>query len=838
MKFYQRLLAAVMCAVLAAVSLAPGTFAVSADTLSPEQRTVLAKTFEAVDYSSTSPAALRRKIDSANPLHLVTFYGGESLTSLWAAIPDNQKPFTVILLIPGNVLSREGSLDWLIEQSAVCRESAIPFAVQFVSGETFTEWAMPLAYIEENFCTNPYFMGLNCAELYNAREWRGEADGDMSQYIADAIALMAKHGAYFIWTDTNYFGEDGNILDWIESNNALYSAMKLNSRNVCMMNKESYGDADTYSVMLGLWLAGLIGNWGVSSDWWHWLISGYTSLFGAYDDVCEGEWERICNYPEAMYVESMVFVMSQGGTCFKSEAQYFSVAKNGKRVAGFEYATIPFLNKILDGTFAIPTREQVIRETRAAVVGMGNYPTFNYDFTQSNIYPDTGRYGIIPLLPTNLRPAERALFTKNGVRLIEKNESERYYKKLFIETDDNTYAVNTAGQIYWINNCENTDTLKTANVPTMINGAQSITISAGAHTYALVKEETARLTIHLGNYRTDKAPMVTSMKNADGSATGEAIEKWMTLDASGSPLLDDDTLRTTTVVINTDTAPALVSATGSRNRPFEHTEVFDAEKKTCTVTVRHNGAVDIVMTTKPGRAMLTYETKPEVDNAKNSVTGADYSVLDALVREYRNLDRNMYSPYSYSQFNKVYTLASEMISEGNAPQSEIDSTVAEFNEKSACLVYIGGLRALILALSGTDFESVEGGAGTRLAAAYDAALLELLSPTCYYDGKTSQLQVSEEIKNFDYNSAYTLKKERTLLEKYDTLRAATVGAGINLSAEATSLFPVGTRAEESAKFPTVSVAVAAGVIAALAVAAVLIAVGSKRLRAKKTRTEK
>jgi hypothetical protein len=525
----------------------------------------------------------------------------------------------------------------------------------------------------------------------------------------------------------------------------------------------------------------------------------------------------------------MLMVMSQGGTCFKSEAQYYSVAIKGKRLAGFEYATIPFLDKLIDKTFLIPTREQVLKETRAAVVGMENYPTFNYDTKESNIFPNTGRYGIIPLLPDNLRLEERAVFTQNNIQLVESKENERFYKKLFADFTGNTYAVNTAGQIYWLNNCENSDTEKTATVNTRLNGAKSVTVSAGPHTYVLAREETSLLTFHLGNYRTDKTAMITDMQNADGKAAQDAIEKWMTLGANGKPALDDNALRTTVIVIDTDVLPTVVSVTGGANQTFEHTESFDAGLQKYTVTVKHNGAINLVISTKAGSSVLAYDTKPVADNTRQAVTGADYSALAMLVREYESIDRNVYTPYSYAEFNKAYTMGLMMTLENNFTQEQIDTAAENLRQKSECLVYIGGLRALVLSLSNFDFAGVAGENGTALSAAYDAALLEMLSPTCRYDGKTAQLSVTEDLLKLDYNPNYTIKKAAVLLEKYDTLRSAAVKAGIDLSAGVNGDYPVATRAQ-AVKEGLTKPAIAAIIIIAAAAAAAAVIIIRKRRR--------
>ena len=56
--------------------------------LSTNAREVLLQTFH--DVSSGEKQALRRTIDSENPLNLVSYCGDQPLLTLWAAIPENQ----------------------------------------------------------------------------------------------------------------------------------------------------------------------------------------------------------------------------------------------------------------------------------------------------------------------------------------------------------------------------------------------------------------------------------------------------------------------------------------------------------------------------------------------------------------------------------------------------------------------------------------------------------------------------------------------------------------------------------------------------------------------------
>ena len=120
--------------------------------------------------------------------------------------------------------------------------------------------------------------------------------------------------------------------------------------------------------MQGLWLSGLIGNWGVSSDFWHWKNDGYKSLFGKQDKYVGNEWEQAFSYPENMYVQSMMMAMSRGATCFSQESPNFSISYNGKPIAGFEYAISPLLNRIIEDKIIIPTIDEVYFATSFSLI--------------------------------------------------------------------------------------------------------------------------------------------------------------------------------------------------------------------------------------------------------------------------------------------------------------------------------------------------------------------------------------------------------------------------------------------------------------------------------------
>ena len=143
----------------------------------------------------------------------------------------------------------------------------------------------------------------------------------------------------------------------------------------------------------------------------------------------------------------------------------------------------------------------MLKETPAAVLGRANYPDFHYNLKESNLYPSTGRYRILPLLPSNLRQAERELFTQNGIALIAQKQEQADYDALFPEqAQGDSYAMRIKDQWYFINNLENAQGVKTASMTPLYSNASSFSITAQEHTSAIVTERQDRLSFYLSNY--------------------------------------------------------------------------------------------------------------------------------------------------------------------------------------------------------------------------------------------------------------------------------------------------------------------------------------------------
>lgn len=725
--------------------------------LSYEQRKVLTEAFTPVELNSKKEP--KRVIDNKNPLNLLNYYGDEPVLDLWSSIPDNQKPYTVLLIIPGHTLRPgcDSALQMLIETAQICEDNQIPYAIQNVNGEIAPEERMPIAYLEKEFAQkHQYFYGLNAAELYNSIAWRGEAESNNSQYIIDCISLCAKYGGYFFWTDTNMNYDSGMILEWFETNEAFYSAFKENSKYICLMNKESYGKPSTYSCMQGLWLAGLVGNWGVASDWWHWQVDGdKKSLFGEYDELVDNEWDMIINYPENMYVQSMMLVMSAGGTCFKAEAPNFSTSCNGKRLGGFEYGISPLLDRVISGEISIPSRQEVLDETAVAVVGYNNYPDFNYNENDSNLYPCTGRYGIIPLLPANLRNDETEVFNENHITLVDTEKPQSFYEEYYSDVDSDTYLRRISNQWFFIHCVENERCVKKGTFKPVISSAQQISISADEHTSAIITESKSSVDFYISNYRTDKKQMVREIDNEymQNNRWYNFSKEYLVLDENGNPVGVDDTQQRTTVITVKGTyksgMPQLVlnnstDGKGYQNRPYSYTLDWNQNTNTLTVTFKHNGILDFsVLLDESDKAFTVSKQGGFIPHTKEK-TNASYDELEALVNSVSVEKDHIYNEYSYMKFNHALEKAMVIIDENTYTQKQVDKAVKELKNAYDNLLDLTQYGRILQS-------SLSSSLNDEQATAFDKLLREALSNRIYVDGRSQELNYRYYYQQIDYN---------------------------------------------------------------------------------------
>lgn len=578
----------------------------------------------------------RHEISHLAPLYLHNFYREPSqpqntIEQLWAQVPSDLKPYSAILLLAGHLIKTDASTKQWIEQSvAECARLGIKCVVQCVNGETKVSEHIEISYLDGLLSAYSNIIGFNAAELYNSilNFGYGEVEGNHSSYLAEIINLVAARGAYFIWSDTNLlrWGEDnvngyprGTISNWIEQNSALLTAMRTNPTSVIMINKESFGDADTDALMLGLWLTGYIHAWGSSSDWWHWGLRGYGRLFTGSGTQ---SWKHITQYPDAMTAQSMFRVASMGGCVFNSEASWFTNSVYGKRLCTYQYAIISLLREFISRRVHIPSKAEVLAEVPVTYEGAENYRAYNLDWAGSNLFPSHGRYGIIPEIPHGVvgQPPFTWVFNSQQPR----SKFDEIFTSKVIST--NTCMIRTAFTWYWMNYKENSLYQATTTFKPLNSKAQ-FTISATNHTYAAFSDNTNRLQVYVNNYRVNKDELATDTlygtapsQDFTKDQTYRYINEYLTVqrDSSGNVVTNGSggVLTATGRVLNDRTSrdvrntvftvvgtwkggkPNVVFQPGDESsRPYQQIQTWDAATRTLTLTLTHNGPISLYVET-------------------------------------------------------------------------------------------------------------------------------------------------------------------------------------------------------------------------------------------------
>lgn len=734
--------------------------------LSNEQREILLKRGEQTDFTPLN-VPLIREINQDNPLNMITYYGdAQGVSELWQEIPDDIKKISVLLLIKGNILAPGNSPQSLIEVADECDRLQIPYAVQFINGETHFEWIVPIAWIEEEFCDRPYFYGMSTAELYNGEEWRGQLDGDMAWYINDGIRLMAKHGLYMFITDTNKFGTYGTFSDWIEENEYLYTTMQECSQHIIMQNKESYGDPSSYSLMKGLYLAGLIGGWGVSTDWWHWQVSNFKVLFKEGKNNIDNEWERIYYYPEIMQTMSMAMVAANGGFCFKNEAEFYSVALGGRRTATFQWCTIPFLRSLANDIIDIPSKEEVLQNEKMAVVGAKNYEPVNYYLDESTLYPNSPKYHIIPLLPENLRQKEISIFDANDIKLINTKLSKDILQTYaYTYATGNTYMSKIGNQWLFLNNCENINLEKSATALELNHKDTQITIKSYPHGYVFFNEYNDKLTFSINNYRIDKYDMISALDGSEDPK--DALYEWIGVDkATNSIKAEDSTLRTTEITLKVSQQPEIVWHEVSDNLK-DHVKDFKFESSykdgVFTLKIHHNGYVGFDIKLPYSDIDKSSIQKQDItNNIISENTSSDYKKIEETIEKYKHIYDNaaLYSETAFAAYRKSYSILLQALQEKNISDKEISSAIEFLNDTP--LLDTQKYYALLN-------QTMQNGITSQNSAAFDRLLREVLSPTKYYNYKDKSLTTYLWTRKKYYdNNLYNIKI-KALDKQYNNL---------------------------------------------------------------------
>lgn len=595
---------------------------------------------------------LRMYVDEENPLFMMRNcpnWGcpstGEAYAELaiktYYALPEDMRNFTVIYIDEGTTyFTPQEQLDFWDDLLTITDEYDVPVVLQsecFCTNKTrdpftveelsalFKKHKTLMGFVQVELSTN----GVTNEKLaYDEVTEDNGVNRNILARMKSCVKACAENGGLFIWQDMEYiYWKKTCYVNFLLQDKELYDLLKENSENVIIMDKHNgHGrHFSSQSNILGCWLDGVCGNWGVNLENFLWYEEGLLE----YDDVGvapnEPDFAYTAKYPPALYGIDMIADMVAGATVYAIEGtigrggifQYI----NGEVCFSPTASEIlyPFYQMILNGS--VPSKEQVKEKIKVAFkmnipatyalrgndahILQGLYCDsftlyqelidFNnpyFDCTKDWV-PSTGRYYVIPILPIHSDARE---VLPDSFIINEFNYWFRFFfinpikKAFFNKQYEETYTgdgvlFDINDYIYVFNSNENKTIDSEQSVQyTLPESGIELNTTFVAHTYAIFNEEDDKLNIEMCNLRLDSDKICAGLESED---------QFLTEYIFGGKRSDPKNFRASVIELSGYETEPTVTATGTNNAKMK-TE-WNETTKTLTLTIISNGEVRITV---------------------------------------------------------------------------------------------------------------------------------------------------------------------------------------------------------------------------------------------------
>ena len=573
--------------------------------------------------AQTTLAQQRRPIDAQHPLwfiHVDVWYKADP-QKIIDLIPDEVKPYVCLNLslscqydtslnvykMPQNAFQTYKS--W----GTVCQQNGMWFSCQPASGGHTHIQDDDMATFEYFFKHFPNFLGWNYAEQF----WGFDEAGDKSSstqtsrwaLFARLVEMSHEYGGFLTVSFCgNIWSHPLNPIGELKRTPALLQACKKYPEAMLFLYKYTTSSCfyNNESVTFGPFISGLTKNYGVRYDNCGWN--------GALDAILGENHGK--KYPAAAGIGT---VMEQtcvnGGAVWDGpeltwrEECFHEVGRttvdgyqrrNWQRFTNFNGVWLDMFQKILDGTLYIPTREEVVGKTKIVVqndVSSGSdedrYATWgdlynglykqNDPFNRGNgqwmdnfcYFKSTGRYGTIPMVTALYDDVAKTI----PVMVKKSQRSSRWNSQAKkVAEFDEAYPEVSTGDLY-VNRYRNQlvtytpytylnkKTEATALIPLQYNTCEALELVYGKLSAGLIREYEDSIDLYLNNYRSDSTALRTDIITIRGAK-------------------EEPTYTMKKHKVGTATVSGSATA------------AYNAEEQTYTLTVKHNGAVDITIRCK------------------------------------------------------------------------------------------------------------------------------------------------------------------------------------------------------------------------------------------------
>ena len=626
---------------------------------------------------STVSAQERRPIDSQHPLWIVHIdvWNAADPQKIIDLVPDDIKPYVCMNLsmscaydVDRGVYQRpQSALRTYKSWATVCQKNNMWFMCQPASGGHTHIQDDDLETFEYFFKNYPNFLGWNYAEQF----WGFDEPGDKSSSSQTSrIALFAKlvemshnyGGLLTVSFCGNVWSHPLNPVGMLKRNSDLLEACRKYPEAILWLYKYTTSSCfyNNESVSFGPFIAGLAKNYGVRYDNCGWN--------GAIDALL-GE-KSGCQYPVAAGIGTVMEQTCQNGGAvwdgpeliwtedFQNLSNTTDAAgytqRNWGHFPGFDNAWIDMFRKIIDGTMYIPTREEVVGETKYVIINdltsssSQNDVQRNEDLyaTWSDLYDglykqtdpfnrnsgqwmdnfcyfkSTGRYKTIPLVPELSDEIAKSipnqvLKSKRTTAFPSQTYKTAYFNRAYeqVSTGD-LFVSRFKNQLvtYTPYTYMNAKKVASANIPLKYNTCSSLDLRYGKLSSGIIREYEDHIDFYLNNYRCDTTTNVVDRIIVNG-ATAEPTYK-MTLRAEATA--DEPVIS------------------------------WDAENGKWTIELAHNGPVDLTINCSGAetdrRTDVASSTALETPKQPEAYDGT--VILEAEDLDYKNIGSCVTFPYA------------------------------------------------------------------------------------------------------------------------------------------------------------------------------------------------
>lgn len=522
----------------------------------------------------------RRVIDNAHPMFFEAAYcsdiyttyqkdpaqlqGWNTIAGRWNTIDDDLKDYTVLSMHLNNLypysnhnVGQSGLQDYYENclQQAYEVGEGIPTALMLINASdvpNVSETApgsavdynptkdVDMQWVDLMFRMYPNMQGVFSTESF----WSG-AHGEVAEATAKMLRIADSHGGFLLWSEANH----NNIINNVSSNANYRKAIEDCGQSLFATYKNTRGSQDsnaTLSMIMGNWLAGYTGGFGILSDTWAWGNSGNGNIYKTHNYGGKPWITNVC-MPDALLGMQMLSAYLEGGTVYTFEWETV-IGANDTKAPSYDHVIEEVLRYIVK--HPAPTRKEVLDRTKFMVYNEPSAAIYENTVGPNNVMSlySTSRYGAIPCVSTGFGNKDQI---RAKMQLTAANEGsacptlvdntdprlsdEEFMKKLYpITYVGDAFADKFNDTWFFYNSSINTDVKQTATVPLEANETARFSTVIDPHAFFMMTESESgqKITINLNNYRVNRDQTIFNptdevkkfnLKWDGSSATGQGV---------------------------------------------------------------------------------------------------------------------------------------------------------------------------------------------------------------------------------------------------------------------------------------------------------------------------